>query len=192
MKLPVLTIVAALMCSSAHAGIIYQEEGRASSFYKLFDNLEAGKYNISITSLNGGFAFGAFRAAGGWRMDYDYYAGTPDARLSYAFDGNEFYYSDAADGSRAAYLQFEIPRTAYTFGGFTNSFHETYLGIPAGLPTFREDIFRGSMSASFRSDVGEIDYQLTFSTAPEPSIWALMILGFGTVGASLRRRAALA
>jgi len=33
-----------------------------------------------------------------------------------------------------------------------------------------------------------IDYSVTVSAAPEPATWALMILGFGAVGAAMRRR----
>lgn len=33
-----------------------------------------------------------------------------------------------------------------------------------------------------------IDYKIAISGAPEPSTWALMILGFGGIGAAMRRR----
>lgn len=35
-----------------------------------------------------------------------------------------------------------------------------------------------------------LSYVVEFEAVPEPAAWALMILGFGTVGASLRRRSA--
>lgn len=35
----------------------------------------------------------------------------------------------------------------------------------------------------------KIDYNIAISGAPEPSTWSLLILGFGAIGAAMRRRA---
>lgn len=62
--------------------------------------------------------------------------------------------------------------TAWTFDSLTSQWTITTLGTPALL------------------DRAFISYTLTSNAVPEPASWALMITGFGLIGAALRRRSA--
>lgn len=57
-------------------------------------------------------------------------------------------------------------------------------------PIFRTGTFRLSMMPrNVPSDVQIFDYTIRIAAVPEPATWAMMIAGFGLVGAALRRRA---
>lgn len=64
-----------------------------------------------------------------------------------------------------------------------------------GFNFYNNDYTLGSISTnnwdSF-GDFGSLAYVATFGIVPEPAAWSLMIVGFGLVGATLRRRPASA
>ena len=62
------------------------------------------------------------------------------------------------------------------------------------LQLLNQPIVAGSQTLSvkgFAQALGSYSGTVTFASAPEPATWGLMILGFGAVGYSLRRRRAL-
>lgn len=46
----------------------------------------------------------------------------------------------------------------------------------------------GNSSWNYFFNVGNAQFSATFAAVPEPTTWALMILGFGAVGSSMRRK----
>lgn len=58
-------------------------------------------------------------------------------------------------------------------------------GVSAGFHTIQ---LNGNLNAPSGEGVGSIGGSLSFALVPEPATWALFIMGFGTVGAALRRR----
>ncbi len=81
--------------------------------------------------------------------------------------------------------------------GFNHAWHTPYTGgdfpgVPAGLAIGWEDISGGG-----DKDYNDNVFSFTFpgspnGVVPEPAAWALMIAGFGMVGATMRRRREIA
>ena len=61
--------------------------------------------------------------------------------------------------------------------------------IPKGVTVTQKD--QTLSVKGFAQALGSYSGTVTFASAPEPATWGLMILGFGAVGYSLRRRRAL-
>jgi hypothetical protein len=95
----------------------------------------------------------------------------------------------------------------YTFNFGADQFTGNFAGTSAATPTvglfdlnFVYNILSGTgrfagTTGAF-TGIGTVDVRggppsqlsLTFSAVPEPTTWALMLLGFGAIGTSLRRR----
>lgn len=74
-----------------------------------------------------------------------------------------------------------------TFNAQGSSIQVDRINLPAGLQTLT---FRGALNPTgngFARVGGQLTLQAT-PAIPEPGTWALFILGFGAVGAALRRR----
>lgn len=91
----------------------------------------------------------------------------------------------------AASFTFEVPQTLRTNYGFSGP-HFEHL-VPIGTPIHDETEFedpRMFLRAEHRSE-NLFHYSVTvtrFEAVPEPATWAMMVLGFGLVGAATRRR----
>ena len=143
---------------------------------------------------------------------YSFTAGD-EVALSYLFSGNQR--GGAAD-SFTAYLNIAAS-TSVSSWGYRSSFYGNVTFGPANTTGFTlsvssigsADPFRdlefffvaseaGAVSFQFQDggndNVGVIldDVSLSIAAVPEPSVWAMMILGFGAVGAAIRRRKATA
>ena len=77
----------------------------------------------------------------------------------------------------------------------TTTSYSTFYSVPVYMPWYRRNhqysVFtdaKAILNISSSPDT-KIDYVLTLSALPESSTWALMILGFGGIGAAMRRRA---
>ena len=69
--------------------------------------------------------------------------------------------------------------------GGTNDFLLSLNGLAGGHPTFFGLSYRQTgLRGGFRSQTGSV----TVADVPEPGAWALMLSGFGGIGATLRRR----
>jgi hypothetical protein len=135
---------------------------------------------------------------------------TKDSPALAGMDGDYLYI-----GNGAAYtLDFSaapITFFSFVFNSINNRNHLTFnyadgtvqnfnglaiLGSPANAPLFGRvsyDVGLGSRIESVSFSGGEEAFTIDSiaSAAPEPSTWALMILGFGLIGAQLRRRKGL-
>lgn len=93
-----------------------------------------------------------------------------------------FFNPDGATFSRTdidVYTSVRRVSIAFTALSGVNTFQFSY----PDLQSFQDEAW-GLDNVSFTARVGPV------TAAPEPTAWALMILGFGAVGATLRRRAA--
>ena len=86
----------------------------------------------------------------------------------------------------------EAPWTFSIFSG--NALRESVLltGIPAGeyIGFTGPGITSATLSRSDQSGENILIDNLTFQAVPEPSTWAMMLLGFGAVGFAIRRKRA--
>lgn len=175
--------ITAVAASAAHAAeIYYYEEGFATTLFKRIALPGAGKYNIVLTteleSSSGGNAE--------VRAEYDLWAGTPDNPGPMTPNGNEFYLyqNNVIFGRYGVYFQFEVPKD-YTVQNFNPG---GYTGLEPGAPFFMLMEFKRPSTAVGFSAYQGTNYTLTISAAPEPSAWALMIMGFGSAGGMIRQR----
>lgn len=151
-------------------------------------DLDGSTSNSGLTS-SGSYAFGA-----GQRVD-----------LSFLFSGNQrggandsfqvrfdlsasntgtygyesSFYGNATFGFNANALGFNIPNVPSGFG--PTDFTLWFIADNAGTATF-------AFQDLGNDNVGIVIDNVSLAVVPEPSAWALMILGFGAVGAAARRR----
>lgn len=78
--------------------------------------------------------------------------------------------------------QFTVPVTSYANGGSL-----TFLGYQAGVGEYFTSVRYSGQFAT-----GGTDFQIGTAVVPEPASWAMMLIGFGLVGATLRRRTTVA
>jgi hypothetical protein len=74
--------------------------------------------------------------------------------------------------------------TGFSYFGFS--------GMPMDELRLQVQSSAGNMFSPFAYEAGTYDAFTTGAVVPEPASWALMIAGFGLVGAAMRRRVAIA
>jgi opacity protein-like surface antigen len=157
-------------------------------------DLDGSTNNGGIMVTKSGFAFNAgdvvqlsFQVSGSQRVTAE-----------------DFVFGFRSGGGAIQYNNVIIDSDFYGFNSFGNfnvtDLNGSALGLPATTPYgFFSMRFTaggaGSIKAYFGSNsadnIGVIvdDFALEIGAVPEPASWAMMIAGFGIVGASLRRRA---
>ena len=95
---------------------------------------------------------------------FTFYSGGLDGAAVETFD-----YSSTTSNQLSSYATYWPPGNTFTFDSFTDDFTINTLGTPATL------------------DGSAFDYQLV-SQAPEPSTWAMLMLGFAGLGFAGYRR----
>lgn len=124
----------------------------------------------------------------------------PDGPLAYTgqeaaallFGGTAANYVISTIDSSVANINFMANYDVIGFGGavFAQDYFSKYLGQYYG-PTSGFDFGNSNNAASaFVRDnfVTATNYAFRVGGVPEPESWALMVIGFGVVGASMRRR----
>lgn len=145
---------------------------------------------------------------GSWSVYNDaapYWAGSPpDGPLAYTgqeaaallFGGSASDYVISTIDSSVANINFMANYDVIGYGAavFAQDYSSKYLGLYYG-PTSGYDLGnRNNAASAFVRDnfVQSVNYAFKISDAvPEPGSWALMVVGFGIVGASMRRRSAV-
>lgn len=186
-------VIVALSCgSSANADIvIFEQTGVASGVFSTpVEALPgAGSYRLEFSSSLPVF----FEIVAGYTYHWDIFIAPPPRPHSEFLEGNSFEIEDRlTEVGVSGALTFMVPETSYTF--FPAVGYD-YLGVADGTPLY-EEVKYESPYFYFYSDGGlgsTYEYALTVvrlnngGVIPEPSTWALLILGFGLVGAALRR-----
>jgi hypothetical protein len=151
-------------------------------------DLDGSTNNSGLTS-SASYAFGA-----GQRME-----------LSFLFSGNQRGGADDSFEVRFNLSGFNTGTYGYNstaLGSLTFSFASNEIGflitgVPSGFGPTDFTLFftadnAGSASFSFEDfgndNVGIVIDNVALAAVPEPSTWAMLILGFGVVGAAARRR----
>lgn len=161
--------------------IFFHQEGFGTSFIKTIALPGAGKYNIEIVTENQSTSY----IMASMRAEYDYWHGTPENPGTMTIFGNELWMYDQGgiNGKLGSYLQFEVfpsyTQVVTSFPGISESGPGPYFMLMEYRnPTTYVSFHSSSPGA----------YSITISSAPEPGTWALMIMGFGAVGAAARQR----
>lgn len=129
-----------------------------------------------------------------------WFSSPPDGPLAYTgqeaaallFGGTAANYVISTIDSNVANINFLANYDVIGFGGavFAQDYSNKYLGLYYG-PTngFVGGNANNAASAFVRDNfVMETNYAFRVAAVPEPASWALMVIGFGVVGAGMRRR----
>jgi hypothetical protein len=95
-----------------------------------------------------------------------------------------------SDGALYGQLGYQWNPAAYDPDGKDRTYHLAYTFAPTGASTTL--VFTGLTDQALDDERFGLDNVVVQGSVPEPGTWALMILGFGGVGAALRRRTRLA
>lgn len=137
--------------------------------------------------------------------------GAPTSFISFTVDGEHFTLPiEGAEASAPLFLPPTSTNGSATFYAFNGSFSSTdfanfsvsnisaeigsnYIGW---TPEVADILNAGTASAGFSfgnvGGGGPVSFHFDFAPAlPEPSTWAMMLLGFGAIGITLRRRRSL-
>jgi hypothetical protein len=108
--------------------------------------------------------------------------------------GNTWTFVPASSGSAAFTLPDVIPVPALAFGGTTvgsyDAFSQTFATVPGTEYVYQFMLYNDLGPPDFADPSGVL-VTTTGSPAPEPSTWAMMILGFLGVGLTAYRRQGL-
>ena len=182
MRFEVLALTAALI--GAVPAVASSSETFSASFLQADGGVSAGAYHGSVQVT----VYGVGNSSAGELND-----------AFYIFDDGQG--NPIGPGHDGSYYQL-------TFGTSTlvglNPGQDAVNFIPSGLPSYNSDhiytfvlntgavaptqLHFGVSDGIFSDNGGQYTIQLTQLGAPEPTSWALMLLGVGGVGAALRRR----
>lgn len=173
--------------------VVYHQSGTSNFIW--FEGLlpGAGEYKFELTST---IPTTNFFLMTGWTYHWDEFIGPPPKPHNQNITGNDFDETFFPDLSTGAAL-FTVPETEYTFFLSPQSYQNLY-GIPVGTSLYREDKYETPWFQLVGGNGQDFDFDFKITklgagnggggAVPEPGAWALMILGFGAVGATLRRR----
>lgn len=177
-----------LSASPASAAVIYQSSGVSTAFDAAGPLLGAGRYRFTLeTSVP---VLSNFQVL--YEEHWDVFVAPPPKPHSESLEGNSdllFATSGYNLGTQSAWT-FSVPDTKYVFFN-SDQFYEVFFGIPVGTLLFEERKYESAIWEAYAEDPvngGEFSYIFRIAAVPEPTTWALLILGLGLTGMSLRRR----
>lgn len=174
--------------------VVYHQSGTSNGIFFEGSLGGAGQYKFEMVSTIPG---ANFFLQTGYTYHWDEFIGPPPKPHNQNITGNEFDESFTLDLSTGTDF-FEVPETKYTFY-LSGAGYEALYGIPVGTSLYREDKYENPYFQIFGGNGQDFEFDFTITrlgdgggggAVPEPGAWALMILGFGAVGATLRRRRA--
>ena len=121
---------------------------------------------------------------------------TGQEAAAFLFGGAASSYAISTIDSNVANINFSAVYDVIGYGGatFAQNYSNKYLGLYYGPTVGYTGALNGAASTFVRDNgVAGTNYAFLISgTVPEPASWMLMIGGFGLVGASMRRKSAIA
>ncbi|WP_312160563.1 PEPxxWA-CTERM sorting domain-containing protein [Phenylobacterium sp.] len=179
--------------SVANAGVVVFQQSGNTNVLDLFGvGLPGGgNYRFEATSS----IPVTFEFLASYDEHWDIFLAPPPRPHSEFIEGNSSPIEGAASGTGLAFSwTFLVPETKITFFD-AGPVYEVY-GIPIGAPLYEEVKADNPFFGVFVRD-GELgrpfDYSFTvtrLAPIPEPATWVGLILGFGMLGAALRRHRA--
>ncbi len=172
--------------SATAATIVFQQSGHTATLdLGPVDLAGPGTYEFSFSSSIPLF----YDISASYENHWDIFVAPPPRPHDEFIEGNESTVEDGTGGFATGFSwQFVVPKATYLFfpaGGYADQ------GIPDGTPLYEITRAEGPYFNFYADFEGlEFDYALTvehLSAVPEPSAWAMMIAGFGMVGAIMRR-----
>ena len=176
---------------AAAAALLFSGQAEAAKIFTLTGST-TGAVGIDIPDMDPAYSTGShslgfrftfaqpFRGSVGYEAEYTYYI---NDKNGLEIDANEIDLINnyvSVNGANSAVLKFRLPTSKDMPGWFSSNAHTTinYFLRPGGVAFLYPT-----------DDQATVNYSITgFHSAPEPSTWALMIMGFGGVGAAVRRR----
>ncbi len=139
----------------------------------------------------------SFGADGRYTQHWDVFRAPPPREHGEYVEGNDFPRSFGVTGGYGSSFSgmFVVPRTFRYF--FTAADQYEYRGVAPGTPLYYEERYEDPYFwLSVFDEYGlSSRYSVTITQVaqvPEPTTWALLMLGFGLVGAAVRHRPAAA
>ena len=121
---------------------------------------------------------------------------TGQEAAAFLFGGPASSYAISTIDSNVANINFSAVYDVIGYGGatFAQNYSSKYLGLYYGPTSGYTGAVNGAASTFVRdNNIAGTNYAFLISgTVPEPASWMLMIGGFGLVGASMRRKSAIA
>jgi hypothetical protein len=189
----------ALVCAgSASAATLVSMSGTATNFWhSMTMPTTPGKYRIDL------WASAPLAMVINVYHDYRWATYVVSSPSEGSPEGDEIEDHMTGDGTvsgTALSYSLVIPKTKITyFLSPDEIYHTEAWGIPPGTPMYRVDEYYNYrfQVEIYGWDMPEIepppfDYRFTLTAVPEPTTWAMMIIGFGLAGGALRRRNQLA
>lgn len=187
--------LAACIAGVAHAAVIYEDSGRSSEWGGIGPLPTPGTYKFEFKST----------APTPWYWKITYYEHEDNYVLpiprphsesfAYRYYPVELWY-EQYDSNVVFYFEVPEPFSYY----FTTNNSHTAWGVAPGTPAYhtfeyddvRFEIYGGTLGYDEDTRQSEqMNYSIRvtkLSATPEPSVWAMLLLGFGGAGALLRRR----
>jgi hypothetical protein len=184
------TLQSFLTGGSNSSGYQFYGQAEMKAFLNIYTQDEFGETTVHqqyarVIGLGDGLYFNDETYLG-WEDEAGYYEtaaleGFENAQKSFGFD---VYGADPS-----FFIEMSLVSLS-AFGGVSDYYHTATLSLqaPADITVLSGDLFNAEKDIGFTPPT-TVQYGAALSAAPEPSAWALMILGFGGVGAVLRRRA---
>jgi hypothetical protein len=185
------TLVTTNPANDGNDGLMFDVKvgGAAVTFESLsldVSGISGNNQNFEIYTREGGIA-GATGSLSGWTLRDTLTVYVPWGETTSTFDFTDFtsdaestvgFYIRTLDRDRSSVMYYDVP------GGVVGAVNgaDDNISILSGYSVGKWGVNAG------RGLAGSITYTAMATAVPEPATWAMMIIGFGLAGATLRRR----
>lgn len=181
-----LAACALLWAGAASAAVVFFEEGTTTNgIYSGFQPTALGQYRLTITTDQAA----NLRISTYYEEHWDIFrAPAPRPHSEFIEGHSDPFYGTASIFGTTLTIDFLLPEPTIEY--FLAGAQYESRGIPAGTELYREAWYhRADFTFRVRNDdnLTPFNYTITVAAIPEPSTWAIMIVGFGMAGTGLRQ-----